>query len=259
MESVTLGELRNGIKDRAELPTLTATTFITSAEMQRWINQSAKRLMALMISAYGEGHFVTQQTLTTTADQQYSVLPVSPSSVATDMFRIIGLRVTLDGTRVQLMRAEAELIDTEDDSNQFAWTLAYPPRWQFRELLDQRFLWSRTPQDAHVVTIHYVPYFLFIDRSSEPATISELTDDSDHHIRSWLGYEEWVVLDCAIKALKRQTRPAEEWQALKVEQQEIEAAIKSEAPKRTDQPKRIRRQFNHDDQLRRGARHGYFW
>ena len=155
MQTTTLGELRTSIAGRADLPVLSATTFITQAEMDRWINQSARRLMNMLIEAHGEGHFEKTQTITTTANQDYEEISGDADAPhGNDIYRVLYLRVTLDGTRIDMKRSNAEGVDLEDPSNNFAWTLAYPPRWHFREHMDQRFVWSRTPLDAHTVTIH---------------------------------------------------------------------------------------------------------
>ena len=265
MRLIRMEDVESAIIDRADLPPLTTVSFITRLQMTRWINQSARSLMGMLIDAYGEGHFATSQEIETVADQQYSVLPPSgatesdfPHGQPTDMYRILFLRVTLDGTRVDLMRSTAEFVDMEDDNDTVAWTLAFPPRWHFREYLDQRFLWSRTPQGVFTVTVHYVPYFLFVDMEDpqEPLPL-EFGDPSseEHHMRAYNGWDEWVILDCAIKAMKRQDLPVETWQALLLEQQALEADIKAAAPKRTDEAKQIRRKFYRQDQLRRvGAR-----
>jgi len=214
--------------------------------------------MNFLIEAHGEGHFETTQTISTTVDQDYTTV-ADPAAAAdlVDIYRVLYLRVTLDGTRIDMKRSNAEGVDLEDPNNNFAWTLSYPPRWHFREHLDQRFIWSRTPQDVHVVTVHYVPYFVFFDFSSEGAALEVMSDATNHVVRSHMGWDEWLVLDCAIKAMKRQAMPAEDWQALMLEQQAIEGEIRAGAQKRTDSPKHIRKRFFQEDEYRRaGSR---FW
>ena len=246
MQITNLTALLAGVSERADLPTLTTSSFITKPQMERWLNQSARRLMSVLISAHGEGHFETTQTLSTTADQDYSRPTVSGSASATDIYRVTGLRVTIDGHRLRLRRASAAEIDMEDDNSGNGWTVARPPKWVFREHTEQRFVWTRTPTAVHAVKIHYVPYFVFVN-TNETTEIAVMTDGANHGIHAYMGWDEWVILDCAIKAMKRQSQPAEEWQALMIEQRGLEEEIRAAAATRTDEPQKIQQTYFEQD------------
>lgn len=243
MQSTSLADLLTSVSDRADLPVLTTTTFITKAQMVRWLNQSGRRLAGILIESHGEGHFETTQNENTVVDQDYVSLS-SYSASETDIFRITGVRVTIDGERLRLQRAQGTEIDMEDDNTDNGWTVGRPPKWVFREYENQKMLWTRTPKAVHAVKIHYVPYFVFVSITGESVDgIAALATDSTHHIRSHMGWDEWVVLDCAIKAMKRQDLPVETWQALKIEQDELEGHIRAAAPKRTDEPQQIQQTY----------------
>lgn len=244
MNFVSLSELLAAVSDRADLPTLSTSTFITKAQMTRWLNQSGRRLAGKLVATYGAGHFETTQDVNTVAGQDYTNFPSSGSTAETDVFQMLFARVTLDGARVRLHQASESEIDWQDPSDTAGWTVGRKPAWEFREYADQRLLWSVTPQAVHAVTVHYVPYFVFVERSDGWLTRASMSDDDDHGIRGHLGWDEWVILDCAAKALKRQdlTEPA---LLLEAERNEIEADWKPLA-RRVQQPKRIQRIYLSD-------------
>lgn len=242
MQVVDLATILTNIEGRADLPVLGTATFITKTQMTGWINQSGRKLAGKLIKAHGEGHFATTQDISTTANQDYTTLADSQTPVETDIYRVIGLHVTLDGERIPLDRADAEDLDMEGTNANTGWSLGRRPKWEFREYADQRFLWSRTPDAVHTVKVHYVPYFVFINftEGAPGDGLAAMSHETNHAMHSHLGWDEWVVLDCAIKAAKFQGLPADEWQGLLMEQKELEADIAPAARLRTDKPKRTR-------------------
>lgn len=252
MQAISLGDMLDALEDRADLPTLSTSTFITRAMATRWLNESGRKLMGKLVEAYGEGHFATTQTISTVADQDYVALPASETPVITDMYRVLGLRVTLNSERVDLDRADLGDIDMESDNTAQGWTVGRRPKWDFREYIDQRFVWTRTPTAVHTVTVHYVPYFVFVHASDGLLSVGEMSDEDAHYMRSHLGWGEWAILDAAIKAKKHQDLPPTDWQALEMEKGEIEASILGVANKRTARSKHVHRRWRRNRSGGRG-------
>lgn len=251
MQAISLSDMLDALEDRADLPTLSTSTFITRGMATRWLNESGKKLMGKLVEAYGEGHFATTQSINTIANQDYAEIPASASAAITDMYRVLTLRVTLNGERVDLERADMGDIDMESDNTAQGWSLARRPKWDFREFADQRFVWSRTPTAVHAVKVHYVPYFVFLYSSDGWSAVGEMSDEANHYMRSHLGWSEWAILDASIKAKKHQDLPPADWQALEMEKGEIEASILNVSRKRTGKAKHVQRRWRKG---RRGAR-----
>ena len=71
--SVTLTNLTEDIRQRADLPTFSTTTFITSTAVTRMINQSLQALYSLVMHAFGDGYFTTVSYTHLTLPTIYSV------------------------------------------------------------------------------------------------------------------------------------------------------------------------------------------
>lgn len=254
---VTLAQLLAAVSDRADLPTLSSTTFITKEQMVRWLNQSGRRLAGKLIAAHGAGYFETSTTHNTVAGQDYTVISTTNAGI----FQLIGARVTIDGVRKRLWQAERDGMDWQDADDSTDWTVANPPKWRFTDAPGpdstdrQRIIWSRTPQSVHAVTVHFVPYLVFWAKGggSFDGPIIEMSSSEEDYdgIRGQMGWDEWVILDCAAKAKKRQDRPSEEILLLQQERDEIEQDWGG-LINRVRQPKRIQRKYRTDKRAPRG-------
>lgn len=209
----TLAELRSDVESRADQPTSSASTFVTETEMNRWINQSVRRFVGLLVRSYGEPYWHKTDTINVVANTDSYDLP-------SDFYQLLYLRVDIDGCRTHIRRASIDDIDTDPD---------WEPDWRERppryRLLGSK-IWFTTPRSSHTVTIAYVPTLVVYN--SGGTAIADLSADTDY-VDGVNGWEEWIVLDVAIKVMaKEESDPS----LLVMEKQQIEADIVADAAQR---------------------------
>lgn len=205
----TLTQLRTDVADRADIEVPGASTFVTSTTMNRWINQSIRRFIGRLVEAYGEDYYSKTSTISVVADTAAYALP-------SDFFRQVYFRVTIEGTRVKIERASLDAIDMDQPEN-IGWSACVPGY----RLLGNQVVFTPTPKASHTVTLRYVGTAVLFDNGG--SALSDLSADTDY-LDGINGWEEWVVLDCARKALIKQERDPS---AVIAEMREIEAEIDS--------------------------------
>jgi hypothetical protein len=163
-------------------------SFRDNARLRRYLSESCRSLVSQLVNEYEELYWCDEATVTTIADTQMSSLPV-------DAWKVVMMRVTLDGQRRAIAKAPVDAIDVEASSVGGWGGGGRVPRYR---IIGRRIYWTPTPRAAHEVTLFYVPTAIFFDASGIP--INELTSDSDY-FDGVFGWEQVVVLDAAIKLL----------------------------------------------------------
>jgi hypothetical protein len=218
----TLADLRADIEARADLGELTADTFIKLDTMNRWIAQSARRLASLMINALGEDYFVATQSISVVAGTAEYDLP-------SDYYQTRYVRARVGSGVCRIEKSTIDDLGMDSDANQ---------GWQSRRpsyrVMQGQMVFSPTPTEAATVTHVYVPTLIALDDSGDP--VEDLTEEDDA-IDGHNGWEEWIVLDCCIKAANAQEQDPSAWMA---EKAEIEADIRQSAQMRSGEPDRVR-------------------
>lgn len=175
--TVTLAELVASVRRRADMR---GSTRYSDAELGLEINRSAKLLYGKVSSAWGERYKFTQTDLTTTADQAYVALP-------SDFLKLVKVGwVESSGSspiRLDPMSLEDEW---QPDATNWDWNSSVP-RYEIRN--EQLWL-APTPTAAYTLRCQYVPVLPTIVDGGSPVTFDGVT-----------GWEEWVVLDVAIRLL----------------------------------------------------------
>lgn len=184
--SRTLGSLRADARERADMVN---SLFITDANFNEFINQSAARLYNKLVKARGQAYYQSSYVITTTTATTYTL----PS----DFYQLQLVQINFGG-RKQTMRP---------------FMLKDSSRWS-----------EASPQAGYQVTIRYTP-----------APV-RMTNDSDT-FDGIAGWEEWIVLDAAIKALNKEESDV---QVLMAQRADVEAEISGLAPSRDAQwPDRV--------------------
>lgn len=183
----TLLAVRTSIRQRADMVT---SQFITDAEFNGYINASYFELYDLLVEAYGDDYFSAQPTdpyvLTTDGVTEFYPLPNGTSSFLTPkgnqalaFFKMLAVDLRTDASTWQPLK---RFPLGERNRNSMGTTT------DVRYRLQGNFIWFRPlPQAAQQIRLLYVP------------RLTSLVNDTDV-IDGVSGWEEYVVVDCVIKA-----------------------------------------------------------
>lgn len=213
--SVALSTIREDIRQRCDLPTFSATTYVTTAAVNRMINTSLQGLYSLLMQAWGEGYFTTSTTLTTSAGAGTTSLP-------TDFLKLINLlwvRGTDDVVTISEAQHDERLL-TQWSAR--TWTA---PKYRLRHSTLQ---WVPPPSAVYNLVIEYV------------YAAPDLSADDDP-FDAGPGWDEWVVLDVCRKIRQREEKDATEFQA---ERERVEANILVLSPQRSETSNRVIRDLS---------------
>ena len=202
MATVTLLQLRDRSRSRADMQ---STGFITDAELNSYINASYAELYDLLVSKFGSDYFVAPvHNFSTSPNTDTYPLP-------DDFYKLLGVDYQIDSKKwISLKRfefGERNLPQTWDVySNQFT---------RYR-VFGNNILLSPTPNGIQALRAWYIPL------------PDQLVSDSDS-FSGINGYEEYVVIDAAIKML---TKEESDISALLVEKQAMKKRIEDMADSR---------------------------
>lgn len=232
-------ELVTDVRDRADL---ISSTFRTDEQILRYINESIYSLTGRLLAKYGQDYLHDDDTINTVAGTANYDLP-------DNCFQVKFFRVTLNNNaRVNIPRATTDYldVDTEDNGWNFLGTRPH------HRIQGNKVRFEPTPQAVHAVKVYYYPTLPCEDDGGDP--IAELTDEDDKFNGHW-GWEQWVVLDAAIKLKNLQEESTTD---LIKEKAERWAEIEELADNRiTSEPESIRDMYG-DGDFPGGARwHGY--
>lgn len=216
--TVTLSTVREAVRTRYDLPAFSTTTFVTTATVNAWLNESLQALYGMLQSAWGDDYFTTQTTITTTASQGYTAYPT----------RFVKLRALawVRGTNdvVKLERAAQDDIDVSHWTAR-AWTTYVP---SYRLTLDG-IRWYPVPSAQYTLVISYV---------QAPADLSADGDTFD----AGPNWEEWVICDVCAKIADREEKDPSVWLA---KRGQAELRIRESAPQRDEwRPQQVRDLLN---------------
>ncbi len=183
MASVTLLDLRNRSRQRADMVN---SKFVTDAELNTYINASNAELYDLLIASRGENYFVLSYNFTTSINQDTYALPA-------DFYKLMGVDFVTSSTQAITLKA-------------FRWQERNRFREPFYNVRNYNLMYQvrgddlvfiPTPNGAQQIRLWYIPL------------PQELTLDTDS-FNGINGYEEYVVIDAAIKMRVKEESPVEE-------------------------------------------------
>lgn len=191
----TLLELRGEVRARADIE---GDPHVTDTEIDRFINQSAAALHEQVVLASEDDYTEALPFSTAAATESYSL--------GTKFYKLISVEVTINGVTRQIPRWTFE--ERARYQNVATWGLASQPI-AYRLVGADKIFFSPTPDGIYAVTCWIVKAF------------ADLTvDASTYDGRD--GWEEWVVLDAAIKC---KTKSEEDVRDLQRERAEVWARI----------------------------------
>lgn|SRR6478609_994120 len=187
----TLLQLRTEVRQRADME---GDSHVTDAEITRFVNQSCARLHAMMVD-YDEAYFMCRATLTTVAGTAlYAVSKID--GVETGFYKLLHVAANINGWQRSLDRWTPEKRTLYENASTWG-VQALPVSYRLSIQSNNAsaggvgLFFSPTPDGAYVITVDYVPSFV------------DLVADGDNYW-SGDGWEEWVVLDAAIKCLTKE-------------------------------------------------------
>lgn len=179
MAAVTLTTLRSRVRERADMVN---STFLqdTATSLDALINEAVQELHELLTQHYGENYKMSQSSVSTVAGQSSYALP-------TDFYKLLGVDLTIASDQPRdlkrytfkernVMRASAQ------------WGGLVMPQYN---LEDSNIVLYPTPSGVYPLVLYYVPM------------LPLLVDPSDT-VNFPNGYERYVVLSAAVKALKKE-------------------------------------------------------
>lgn len=183
MASFTLLELRNRSRQRADMVN---SRFITDAELNYFINASYGELYDLLINARGENYYVSSYNFTTTINQDTYPLPA-------DFFKLMGVDYVTSTTQAITLKAfrwQERNRFREPFYNVRNYNLMY-------QIRGNNLVFIPTPNGNQQIRLWYIP------RHGELSLDSDTFDGIN-------GWEEYIIIDCAIKMRVKEESPVEE-------------------------------------------------
>lgn len=216
----TAAQLETSARSRADM---VGSAFRSQATIFEYLSASCRDLVSLLCRM--DDYWWSLTIFATTSGSYTS------TSQLTAAWKLISLRVTLDGKRDRIPLASVDEIDMEQSPYQ-GWSAE---RWPKYRLRGDAILWSRVPMASHIVTAEFVPIAIFKNSGGTAINALSATTDTFDGV---FGWEDWVVLHTAIKL---KTDAGKDITALKQELQEREASIVLAAQERmAEEPQRIR-------------------
>lgn len=184
MASVTLSTFRTRARRRADMEN---STFIADAELTQYINDSIAELYDLLIATRGENYYIDSDTITTVPGTDSYSLP-------SDFLKLMA---------VDWVHSNGQSYDLKEfmwqERNKYNNPLFYSQafgntRYQLR---GDEIVFTPIPSAANTIKLWYIPSF----------TPLQYDYDSFNGINGW---EEYVIIDAAIKMRVKEESPIDE-------------------------------------------------
>lgn len=177
--TVTLSSLRSQVRQRADMVN---STFVSDAEVNQYINNSVAELYDILIQKFGNEYNITSSNITTVAGTDTYNLP-------SDFYKLVGVDLLVSGTDyVSLL--PFMFIERNRWNGTTART-AFGVSGLRYHLIGSTVRFVPMPDAAQTIKLWYIPY------------ISELGNDAAT-LDGVNGYEEYVIIDAAIKCLQKE-------------------------------------------------------
>jgi len=177
MTTVTLAQLRTRARQRADMEN---SGFISDSELNTYINASYAELYDLLVSRYGDDYFVSSPySITTTVN-------VDTYSLPSDFYKLLGVDYKLDSSNWASLR-KFEFSDRNLYQNG---SVLYINVLRYR-ILGSNLKFTPMPKGNEVLRAWYIP--LPVALASDSDSFSGIN-----------GFEEYIVIDAAIKMLAKE-------------------------------------------------------
>lgn len=179
--NVLVSSVIEEIRFRLDHPAFTTTTAITSTAVLNLVQYSARRLSGI-IRRTNSDYFTTTTTIPTVASTATVALPSNMS----DLIQVAWLRSPTESVPLERASVDELLVPTEDVR---AWSGA--PLYRLEGGNIRLF---PTPDQVYTLSVYY-DTGIYVSATSD-------------NIACQPGWEEWIVLDCCIRARQREEKDA---------------------------------------------------
>lgn len=225
----TLAQLRAEVRDRADIEN---SQHITDAQITRYINQSAASLHAMMAETC-EDWFLTREATTAPAASTGASAGTTEIALQASFYKIIAVEAQVGGRFVRLQRwgwqEHAGLTETDTTGGPYYYRIA-----------EGYYVITPDVPTGTALRTYYIPAF------------SDLSADADTY-DGRDGWEEWVVLDAAIKCMVKEESDV---RPLVAEREKLEARLVRQMQNRdVGRPPKVADVTGwspHDDEIRAG-------
>lgn len=188
-KTVTLSGLATEIRNRLELE---SSDFVSSAELNQYIQDSKDALYDILVSAWGDDYYYSTTTVSTTAGTETVALPST-------FYKLLALDfVPAGGDPVELEPFDWEERNDLGSTSQ-TWDSRDPPRYRIR---GGNIWFTPKPAAVYAVKVHYIPACPDLVDAVAPL-VSVVFDGIN-------GWTEWIVCDvCAKICAKEESDPSQ--------------------------------------------------
>ena len=182
MATRTLVQLRTEARQRADMEN--DDSFVSDAELTRMVNQSIKELYDLLIQYQDHAYYATSTTATMTPGTASYALPST-------FYRLLGVDVVVSGVTYTLKPFHFQERNKYSDDT---WSFVGRIRGcsaKYR-INGSNIVFSPVPDSAYSYTLWYAPQFV------------DLAHDTNDSFEGINGWEEYVVVDAAMKMLEKE-------------------------------------------------------
>lgn len=202
--NVTLLDLRTRVRQRANMEN---STFVTDSEVSSLVNEGIAGLYNLLVQARGQEYYAADTSIATVANQSVYDLPA-------DFYQLLDITALISSETYKLKRYQmADIARLSQPGVTSPATLPqYRIRGQFNTTTNVVQLQILPlPTQVYTISIYYVP---------APVLLAADGDTCD----GIAGFEEWVVLDAAIRCLQKEESDVS---FLAAEREKVEARIRN--------------------------------
>lgn len=188
--TVTLASLRSQAQQRSDMVN---SNFVSTSEWNSYISNSYKELYDLLVSAFGNDYYVaTPVTFSTDGTNDKYALPDGTLySSAPAFYKLLGVDLQVQGASQVWQTLKPFTFTERNRYSPYGVNTLYR-NTAIRYRLNGSNLWfTPLPQAGLTIRLWYIP---------QPNTLSSDTDTFD----GISGWEEYVVIDAAIKALQKE-------------------------------------------------------
>ena len=180
--AVQLQQLRARVRERADLEN---SQFVTTDELDVYINQSVSELYDLLVASYGSDYFLAEYAFSTVIGQEDYALPYN-------FYRLRGLDLTVNGINYTIERFMFRERNRWQSASPVLVYNSNIPNIRYR-IVGTNIRLQPEPAAVYAFTLHYVPTAMRLISTTDTIE-SEIVD----------GWSEYIVLDAAIKCLNKE-------------------------------------------------------
>jgi len=195
MAAFTFTQLGDRVRERSDMEN---NNFIGDSELVNYINASAAELHDIVVQVYGDDYYVETKEFTTTSG--VSLYPINDSTSSydlaiSDFYKVRGVDAKLNGAEYFTLEP-FNFNERNLYANFGSWSVLGITSVRYR-LVGDNFMFTPQPDSAVSVKIWYIP-------TSDKLTYDSGTSTVSGTISVTQGYEEYIVLDAAIKCLQKE-------------------------------------------------------